>query len=812
MTGQKISGTSLTSTTFTFETISHGNIWLAPEELSKKKFVAGAWSHVFGAAPEMWHVWSLSRIEPLWYSATETAAGNLNDFLSNFKATPFSERQNGLITAGTIPNMASDKLAEKGNDSVTQSPCTFLGDNQRYAVNNYLERLVQPNAAKATFSTICDLVTNFLAAFEEHPKEPTNDQWYKRYEDIPYRARILIDVRAYGQDAPLVEFITTGRSYYMRIGRRWISFSEKSDMHTCYMELLHSLRGNEIEIQISPSQAGEPQYAGFWDTDWKRLENGMNGTIYGEVYQHIIDTVINIVENKQNFIPHIMDIGAGDGELVRQLFFALDESVRVEAQYLLVEQSVERLELAREALTFIPSKQFLLHDVRLLATLARERGIAPDIITASGVLNRQVVSLSDAKAIAREAYIILRPGGFMIIGGRTMCLLGSDYYSRLGFHVVNSTIPQNIIENKTPKQLYILYKPYFSSSPHIFVDDSISGLNAEDDELVQNQLVPLLPFTGSIGFYQALYDPQSYIAENAGNDTLFVKLLDKLALAMQRNGIMGAQPRDRHHTLNCHMVRLGIAVASAIDWAATVLPKFEFFTDLYIKGLYYAIAAENGINTQSIENIQAIELTIQHGLQVRLVAQYFSTCLGMSEENLRAISLIAMLHDIGKVANKEIFEATVASGILTENQRHLAMTHGLETLRALHKEGIFFGSLEHAIQFHHSPTEAVRCPYMHRLPIISDITEIIVFSNAVVEHARKQSEKSGYDLGSQMRSSLCFIASRNKHWMSERLLELTNTIFQRRNSYDRTKDIWNYIGLSHFHSGSCLPCKSMACH
>jgi hypothetical protein len=85
---------------------------------------------------------------------------------------------------------------------------------------------------------------------------------------------------------------------------------------------------------------------------------------------------------------------------------------------------------------------------------------SPDVVTAIGGLCTEVVWRNDALRIATQVFNSLKPGGLFIVTGASYSLLNSDDFRKIGFIVEQMSIPQNIVANQKPPQMYVLRKPY----------------------------------------------------------------------------------------------------------------------------------------------------------------------------------------------------------------------------------------------------------------------------------------------------------------------------------------------------------------
>jgi hypothetical protein len=264
-------------------------------------------------------------------------------------------------------------------------------------------------------------------------------------------------------EALLIEYYngaeSTFRGYRLEIrseGEKHIVFFD----HTCQAQikqLIDSLSsafdGDAIETMRFSQETQYPK-PHYWNPSvWKGNENG-------DIYRHelypMIEAYAHYLLKSGN--QTVLEVCGGDGELAYALFDHFEPRIRT---YHLIDLNEESLEKARSNLKKQTDKgQAILYR----ADVANDPidGIAPgtvDLAIGCGALNYQVLkSREEACRVLDQLVSLIKPGGALVLTGRTMTLVNSRDLSMKGLTVKNRSNPFD-----THFPFYVAVKP--SKSP-----------------------------------------------------------------------------------------------------------------------------------------------------------------------------------------------------------------------------------------------------------------------------------------------------------------------------------------------------------
>ena len=221
-----------------------------------------------------------------------------------------------------------------------------------------------------------------------------------------------------------------------------------------WRDVLNYLKGDEFEIfKLRSADTLNNSHWNAWTDDSDYFY-----TVYGdEIDPTIVQTMNDMIEklpsgHAKN--PFIMDLFAGDGRLIRKL-----RTTYPSGHYMMAERNEVLVNEARKK----NDSSISVEQVDLVKAgnfLELTHGERPDIMIASGGLNMQVTDPAGAQAVVQKAYDALTPGGYFIATGLTEVWLKSSDFKKIGFEVLNMSMPKNVFQaHQFPQEFYILRKP-----------------------------------------------------------------------------------------------------------------------------------------------------------------------------------------------------------------------------------------------------------------------------------------------------------------------------------------------------------------
>jgi len=150
---------------------------------------------------------------------------------------------------------------------------------------------------------------------------------------------------------------------------------------------------------------------------------------------------------------------------------------------------------------------------------------------------------------------------------------------------------------------------------------------------------------------------------------------------------------------------------------------------IYFAALYRRLAKKR-LSSARTEDIEGL---IEHTNKTSRFFGIIARTLGMEEDIINRAQNAVLLHDIGKLANNEIFALTIAPRKLTEKELMIVRQHAQKSLTMLSEEGINFidPGLEKMILYHHDPEGLVNDPYLKNRLIWRKLTEILIVSDYI---------------------------------------------------------------------------------
>jgi predicted GNAT family acetyltransferase len=260
--------------------------------------------------------------------------------------------------------------------------------------------------------------------------------------------------------------------YYYIPEKDWlIPDREHMNLGSSMTNLVYMLRGDEVEEidqqvekadlfkKLDTAARGDKI-----DKFWGAFGTKFDGTKDVEFYRHFIHPITRkaveaIVAKSDKDDIRIVDIFAGNGNLLNGLYSDLEKAFPdKQFEFEMYERNEKSLGAARarfkkaDNVTVHPSTD--LTSSKELADVFKDK---PFVVTATGGINRQVVTKEQAMAVAKKVYESLQDGGYFVVTGLSTVLLTADEFKSIGFKVLNKSLPLQFGHRST-KWLYILQK------------------------------------------------------------------------------------------------------------------------------------------------------------------------------------------------------------------------------------------------------------------------------------------------------------------------------------------------------------------
>jgi len=312
------------------------------------------------------------------------------------------------------------------------------------------------------------------------------------HESITHGNGVIFDLKNYDVAFDKVKYFQIDEGYFLYVESE--DMLKKIDDRETVIELVHLLEGNEVEVQY-------PSWAALADTKepgyWANWSISQQLRIYKEeIHPQLAKVVSSVVPHilQNNSSVNILDIFSGEGNFVKILNDKLSKKYpRTKVNYDLLELDETNLEQAHRQIGQLDNvKIHSSRDITEMDSLSRFLDRRLDIVTASGGINLYVLSRGEAIRVVENVYNSLSEGGFFIISGFSPVLLYKEDFEKVGFKVINMTIPENIYIEAEPTEMYILQK----------VSEEDSGSDAdtklEKQGLVRNTEVDHSALSGEV--------------------------------------------------------------------------------------------------------------------------------------------------------------------------------------------------------------------------------------------------------------------------------------------------------------------------
>ncbi len=221
-------------------------------------------------------------------------------------------------------------------------------------------------------------------------------------------------------------------------------------LFTSFKKVLEQLDGNQIEVDTSGLTEDELFSREWYDT-WQAK--------YGSVYDTLIHPeVLHALSRYSDYIPAsgvVIDLGGGDGGLVKKMH---ELPKLVNKIFYIIDNHTPSLQAAKQSLMHLKNVRILPPtNITKASDLYHSAGPA-SLITIIGVLCQGVLSREDSRRIMHQTYDALAENGVCIVTALQPILLSALEFRKLGFNILQMSVPKNIIPQITPSQLYVLRK------------------------------------------------------------------------------------------------------------------------------------------------------------------------------------------------------------------------------------------------------------------------------------------------------------------------------------------------------------------
>jgi Zn-dependent protease/ubiquinone/menaquinone biosynthesis C-methylase UbiE len=358
-----------------------------------------------------------------------------------------------LLSLSGLSFLGGTLTTRRGTGTGTVSPATFYGVKALAypAALNYPEDRRKEHVSR-TLKEMFELL-------EEVSEEVTG----------PQKPVILLDI---GDERTVIYGRRERPVFYMPATGRYLQadLDKNERFSSLYRTLFDLLKGDEAELILpfnyDPSPKSDIEWD-LWQTDMDWNFMGKNNPYPKEIDPIIIKSVSGAMKEfgmgRSGAEVVMLDIFGGAGRMIAALDKTLaDEYGRARrakpaTRYFLIDRNDKNIERAGEKLKDI-NVTILKRDMSEVTDIAREIGARPDIVTCEGGLTYQIVSREQALKIAERVYEALAPGGVFILTGYTPSLLEAADFSKMGFKVINKSMPSGILDRERAAQLYILIK------------------------------------------------------------------------------------------------------------------------------------------------------------------------------------------------------------------------------------------------------------------------------------------------------------------------------------------------------------------
>jgi hypothetical protein len=227
-------------------------------------------------------------------------------------------------------------------------------------------------------------------------------------------------------------------------------------------EAMRWLNGNEIEVDYARTGLAAPRSSDYW-AGRSAASSARDAVLYRtRIHPAVADAVLSLLlydpflSGGEDSLP-ILDLLGGEGNFLELLDAILPRTIRDRVSFHLIEGDGSSVFEAEKRLTGRGDRVYQ-EDVLRMESIEEVLGLRPRIVTAIGALNNNVMTPADAFQLARKVYEALPEGGCFVLSGYTNLLIDSRLASEIGFEILNTAIPENVLNTEFPQQLYVLRK------------------------------------------------------------------------------------------------------------------------------------------------------------------------------------------------------------------------------------------------------------------------------------------------------------------------------------------------------------------
>lgn len=287
-------------------------------------------------------------------------------------------------------------------------------------------------------------------------------------------ARVHLDCRAYLQGVTGAKHMTAVLDdeviHYQYGSKRVDGLSRGvSGFHKFVRGIIALMGGNEVELDQTHGPKAEPMPVNYWGGyTWIISDNEVKDAYWKEIHPFTANFVAEELKGLPSEPVEVVDLFGGTGDFARSLHYhpqVRNTGTRIHV----VDNNRSSLSDAGNLAHKFGIQDFVhTHEIDLRREDGWEYngrnssvfppGVHPQIVTAIGGLNEDVVTRVEAREIARKIYRQMPKEGKFIVTGYSRCLLNAAEFRKIGFKVLNMSIPEHMIFGEKPEQFYVLQK------------------------------------------------------------------------------------------------------------------------------------------------------------------------------------------------------------------------------------------------------------------------------------------------------------------------------------------------------------------
>ncbi|MDP8298495.1 MAG: ATP-binding protein [Candidatus Tantalella remota] len=261
-------------------------------------------------------------------------------------------------------------------------------------------------------------------------------------------------------------FLVPGEGRYVKV-----DFNQNPRFYGLYKTLFYLLKGNELDLIFPFDSDPSPKGDGAWDSwhtdmDWQFV--GRTNPYPNEIDPLVVEAVTKAIfalglDGDPEGIT-VLDIFGGSGRMIEKLDGNISKrfdglgAEKPDMKYFVIDRNKSNIDHAHARLSGL-DVTILKRDMTVVDNIAEEIGNVAHIVVCEGGLTYQVVNRDEAEQIAGRVYDVLVPGGVFVVTGYNPSLLSAPDFEKIGFRVLNKSIPKNTLNYDKTAQFYVLMKP-----------------------------------------------------------------------------------------------------------------------------------------------------------------------------------------------------------------------------------------------------------------------------------------------------------------------------------------------------------------